>query len=46
MKTTHNVVWKSTDCLRHVLGAPGEVGTITLAYVCEFCKLSPQEDFL
>ena len=40
-----NIMWKSTDFLRHVTGETEERGAITFTHVCEHCKLFPEEDF-
>ena len=38
-----NIMWRSTDFLRHVLSEKRGRGAVTSTYVCQHCKLFPVE---
>ena len=40
---TKNIMWRTTDFLRHVAGETEGRGTITFTYVCEHRKVIPVE---
>ena len=40
------IMWYKADFMRHVVGAPGETGAITVTPLCSTCKHIPKDDFI